>query len=215
MRTICLLFLLALAGPAAAQPAARPPADDAIPIPGTSAQLAKVVGIEQPLPRSRVMREIVRLVHSGQNDEKKNLALGSLAGYLEIVNEYEFRLVRAVPDGTLALSLARQKPLKDRLEDVFDSAGFRLREKDKAFRIEKRGGDDNAERRRTLASAGLDVEAFERELNAGRSVAARLPSDEVPLPLPPAAWNAMLEKNVPLRSLLSTFLSDGAAALVY
>jgi hypothetical protein len=219
-RPSILLVLVLSLGPAPGPASAAPPSQSVTPgdvvlVPGTAAGLARALGIESPMPRSRIVREAIRIVFIGPDDEKANPKLGRLKQYLGVVGEYEAQLAAATADGTISLALARQKPARDRLESLLDATGFRLREKDGAYRVEKRDGDDNAARRTILAEAGLDLDALGRDLNAGRTFTARLPADEVPLPFTPAAWSTALEKNVTPRTLLPTILTDRKAAYIY
>lgn len=77
-----------------------------LPLPGGAVGLARAVGIDQPLPRARLVREVIRLSYASPEDPQKNPRTLKLVEYLSLITEYETRLAQATRDGTLSLALA-------------------------------------------------------------------------------------------------------------
>lgn len=186
-----------------------------LPLPGGAVGLARAVGIDQPLPRARLVREVIRLSYASPEDPQKNPRTLKLVEYLSLITEYETRLAQATRDGTLSLALAANKDTRKRLEDVLDVAGISLEEKKRVYRVALDTGRNAQARCARLEAAGLDAAAMVKALNANQSFPARLPADDVPSALPQSAWQVALDRSVPTRALLPTILMERAAALLH
>ena len=194
--------------------AGQPVAPLALPVPGTTASLARAVGLERPLPRWRVVREIVRHAYADSLDA--NGAAAKLQAYVALVNRYQMLLGgTADPQGRVSLEAAQQKASRKRLEDFLEFVGLDLKERRKVYRVERDEGDDQRARREVLEAAGLDLAGLERTLNEGAPFVALLREDTVPLPLPAAAWEHVFGERVPLRQLAWAILGNRQTALFY
>lgn len=188
----------------------------ALPIPGTVAALARAAGIREPLPRWRVLREVIRTVHATTED-KTGGTLRFLT-YVSTVGRYEALLLAAgEAEGQVSLGLAAGKGRRERLEEFLEWAGLDLKERNGTYLVTLRDGRDAEARRALLQQAGADPKAMELALNAGKSYPARLPSDSVPLPLPRAGWSVVFDaaSPVPMRQLATTILGARDPALLY
>jgi hypothetical protein len=112
--------------------------------------------------------------------------------------------------------MAKTNTERDGLKDWCAVVGLRLRERRGVYTIEADDDKDAVELRKRLGTAGMDVEAAARRLNAGEIVML-VPSVVVmPSPLPLEVWSrAIFEKALPPRSVFGAIMQDRRAALVF
>ena len=212
---------LAIAANAAAQPAGGSEAGlggwHSLRVPGGVAALLKAAGMDESLPRTRALREVVHVIYdtpSGANDAFDARRLDFIT-YLESISAVE---ALALERGQVPPSLrqAEDRLVRKRLETIAEAIGCTLERESRAYRLQAEQGERQARRRANLASTGLDLDALIKAANAGQPVSISLRADEVPLPLSPETWVSIVKAPEKLSGSLATaILGDRAAALLY
>jgi hypothetical protein len=189
-----------------------------VPIVGGTAPFAQALGINPPPDPARFIPELSRLLYNipeGKNPEL-DAKVQRLTHYLELVRTFQASLAAVQgKDGSINLSAARQKYDRDRLKDFFETIGLKLREKNRAFSVERTNNKEAAERVRLLKQLGVDLEQLQSRLNAGESVRIDVPTESIPIPLSTMTWSTVIfQRQVAPRDLAATILSDRNAALL-
>ena len=212
---------LAVAAAAAAQPAAGTWSAGAgwysLRVPGGVPALLRAAGLDEGLPRTRALREVIHVIYDTQDgaNEAIDARRRNVITYLESISAVE---ALRPGDGQAAPTLrqADDKAVRKRLEAIADAIGCSLERDSRAYRLQADQGDRQKRRRADLESAGLDVNAVISAANAGEPLAVSLKADEVPLPLSPAAWTAVIRAPENLSGSLATaLLGDRSTALLY
>ncbi len=206
---------------AAAQPAAGPaPAAGgwhSLPVPGGVTALLKAAGLDERLPRTRALREVVHAIYEAQDGVNDDLDARrrNFVAYLESISAVEsVRPGQGQPP--LTLRQADDRSVRRRLEAIAEATGCSLERDAGVYRLKADQGDRQKRRRADLASAGLDVDALVAAANGGAPLAISLDTGTVPLPLSPETWTSVLRAPEKLTgSLLTGLLGDRGAALVY
>jgi hypothetical protein len=217
---ICI-WGLACASAATAQPASGPaPAGGgwhSLRVPGGVPALLKAAGLDESLPRTRALREVVRVVYDVQDgvSDALDARRRAVLAYLESISAVEaVRPVQGQPP--LIVKQADDRNVRRRLEAVAEAIGCSLERDAGVYRLQADRGDRQKRRRADLASAGLDVDALVASANTGEPITLSLKTDSVPLPLSPETWTGMLRVPEKLAgSLLTGLLGDRGGALVY
>jgi hypothetical protein len=186
-------------------------------VPGGTAALLTVTGLEPTRPRTTALLDIIAVIHEVREavapatDERRARVLA----YLEAVGDLERALV-PFPGGTVRLADAGARDARKTFEPLASALGCTLEHERGAFRLRPATGARVQQRRASLAAAGIDVAAAESALNAGGQAVLSLSGDEVPLPLPEAAWRAAVGSGGRYGATLAgALLADRRAALAY
>ena len=160
------------------------------------------------------MREVIR--HAYGDEQDTSGAAARLRAYVGTVQGYQQALgATADREGRVSLESARQKSTRQWLEGYLEFVGLDLKERRKVHRVERKDGSGERARRAVLEQAGLDLAGLEKALNAGEPFVGLLPEDQVPLPLPAAAWSHVFDGPVPFRQLAWAILLNRDVALFY
>ena len=188
-----------------------------LPVPGGTAALARVAGVDTDTPRGVVLLQIIRVVHEAPtgSDPARDERVARVRAYLADVSDF-LRARTALPDGRAGASQARSRESRRAVEDVFITLGGGLEEQGGVHRFVVRDDEESRRRRRHLEAAGVDVAALARDFNAGATVTLAMPADEVPLPLGAAAWARLAPPDdTASGSLLTALLGSRHASLLY
>ncbi|MCX6543945.1 MAG: hypothetical protein NTV05_05970 [Acidobacteria bacterium] len=184
-------------------------------MPGGTAALLRVAGLDPHTPRSLSLPRLIRAVFSTPVgvDRAIDARRARIAEYLQTLSDYE-RARAALP--STGISLTQTSISRNALNDFADSAGGRIERDRTRLTFVLVSDDREARRRRWLKEAGLDVENLGVELNAGRVVGALLAAEEVPSPLGDDRWRALLDvKPGPAGVLFAAILTDRRASLLW
>jgi hypothetical protein len=189
-----------------------------VPILGGTAAMARSVGMDPVPERPRFLAELVRVVYDkveGKNADA-DAKLARLANHLVVVGHFQSALTAVQPAGAgIALSMAAVKNDRNRLKEFLDLVGLKLREKSKAFSVERTDNKQAAERLTLLADIGIDLGKLAGRLNAGETVRIEVPTEAVPVPLDATVWSdAVFQRPVTAATLFATIVADRRAALV-
>ena len=186
-------------------------------MPGGVGALLKTAGLDESLPRTRALREVVHVIYdaaegtSAASDTRRRDVLA----YLESVAGVE-ALVPAAQQAAPSIRQAEDKTIRRRLEAIADALGCTLERDSRTYRLEPGRGERQARRRANLSLAGLDLDSVLASANAGQPIAVSLRSEDVPLPLSPDTWTSVTRpSDRPQGSLISTILGDRQAAFLY
>ena len=208
MRLAVAALLTLAALPARAQ---SPWAD--MPVPTAALTLLQV-----PLEAARPLA-MLRAIRVRQSIELERDALPPPLLELERLLEHLERVeAETARSGTRGISLAMAKTTteRDAVKDWCEVVGLRLRERRGVYTVEADNDKDAVELRKRLGSAGMDVEAAGRRLNAGETVTLEPTVVALPSPLPLDVWGrAIFEKALPPRSVFGAIIRDRRAALVF
>ena len=212
---------LAAAQRAAAQPAQAPaPADGGwhtLRVPGGVPALLKAAGLDDKLPRTRAVREVVHVIYDTQEGVNDTLDARRRAviAYLESISAVEsVRTGQGQPP--LTLKQADDRNIRRRIEAVAEAIGCSLERDGGVYRLQADQGDRQKRRRADLASAGLDIDALVASANKGEPIVIALKADTAPLPLSPETWTSVVRVPEKLTgSLLTGLVGDRSAALAY
>jgi hypothetical protein len=186
-------------------------------VPGGTAALLKAAGLEESLPRTRALREVIHVIYDTQEgvnnafDARRRDAIS----YLETISAVE---ALGLGPGQAAPSLrqADDRAVRRRIETIAEAIGCTLEREARAYRLQADQGERQTRRRADLAVAGLDVDAVIKTANAGQPLSISLKSDEVPQPLSADAWMSIVKAPEKLSGSLATaILGDRAASLLY
>jgi len=213
-------LVIAAAGGGWAQPTAPTGGEGALGslrVPGTTAALARAIGIDGSGPRGQLILDVIRVAYENplgfdaELDERR----GRLRGYLVAVSDVE-RARRALKDSRLSASLAQAKATRRPVEDFARAIGGKLDEEDGLYRIALSDGESQKRRQQWVQDAGLDIDQLARDFNKGATVIVSLPSDEIPLPLDVEAWTRLVEPTEELSGcVMSALIGDRRASLLY
>jgi hypothetical protein len=205
-------------GPLRAQaPVSTDATRDTVPLLGGAAGLLTAAGLEPTRPRATVLLDVIHIIHEvrpamvAATDERRDRVLA----YLDTIAQFQ-RARAAFPGDTVAFPTGAAGATRKQLEAFAAAVGAALEAHGREYRIRLVASAREQERRAWLLAAGVDVEKIAAGLNAGTPVAAALQSDEVPLPLPEAAWRPLsgLLKKWPSH-LAGSIVADRSAALLY
>jgi len=216
----CVALLVLASGEGWAQspaPAGRDGALGSLRVPGTTAALARAIGIDGSGPRARVILDVIRVAHEtlAGLDADLEARRGRLRDYLVALSDVE-RARRALKDNRLSASLAQAKVTRRSVEDFARAIGAKLDERDGAYRIALSDGESQRRRQQQVQDAGLDITQLARDFNKGATVTVMMPSDEIPLPLDVEAWTRLVEPTEELSGcLLSALIGGRRASLLY
>ena len=165
--------------------------------------------------RALAMVRAIRVLHSAPRaDGDPPPEVVELERLLEDLDRLERELTRTGSHG-ISLAMA-QSSERDALQDTLAALGLRLRERRDVYTVEAAGGGDGAALRTRLLAAGIDPAGILQRLNASATVAVAPAIVELPLPLPPEAWNAaVFERTLPARALFGAIIRDPRAAWLY
>jgi hypothetical protein len=222
LRVAVVAGLFSTAAPALAQKP-KPPASAVdegpwhlLAVPGGRTTFA-TLGITDVIGRSEAIIEIVRRLHFAPTSpvEREAALLNVSLAMADLDRLLNAVAIGSSPGQPMTLAMATQKNQRSRLEDALDFLGLDLRERDRAYGIELKGGDEAAALRARLLSIGLDSAALMRRLTAGGALTVEIPSVTVPLPLSPRTWTAIFERDIPARRLFAEIVTDPNARLLY
>ena len=186
-------------------------------MPGGVAALLKAAGLDESLPRTRALREVIHVIYdtpAGVN-ESLDARRRNVITYLESISAVEalgLERGQAPP----SLRQAEDRTTRTRIETIADVIGCTLERESRTYRLRPEQGDRHVRRRADLASAGLDVDALVKAANAGQPLALSLKADDAPLPLAPETWTSFVRVSEKLSGSLATaILGDRAASLLY
>ena len=214
----CSCAVASIASAVPPEPAARPTASGVLRVPGGTAALLEVAGLDPGLPRARALLDIIRVVHEVGDgvDAELDARRSRLVAYLEALSAFEG--ARQSFSSGVTLASASDKRERKHLEAFADAMGFSL-ERDGGQTTLVAGSGERAEQRRAaLVRAGFDPAAAAAQLNHGESIAPSLRADEVPLPLPNLAWQSRDVNGAVERlqgTTLAAILGDRKASLLY
>ena len=189
-----------------------------VPVPGGTAALSRVLGLDPAPERARFMTELTRVVYDtpeGTSADTDALSL-RLTSYLQAIDQLQKALTAVQPvGGSIALSMAGSRNDRRRLETFLQAVGLRLRERNKAFTVERLDTRQAVERVAMLASLGIEVEQLAARLNGGEGVRVEVRTETVPVPLTLKIWSgAVLRQPVGIGDLFATLIGDRQAALL-
>lgn len=210
---------LGSAAGAAAQPPAGPDAGGwkTLRVPGGAAALLKTAGLDDALPRTRALREVIRVLYETPEgvNEKSDERRRNVIAYLESISAFE-RVAVTPGQSAPGIRQADDKNTRRRLEAIAEAIGCKLERESKVYRMTLESGSRQDRRREHLRLAGFDVDAALKTLNAGQPVALSLRGEAAPLPLAAETWTSIVRVPEELAgSLLSAILGDRRAALLY
>ena len=212
--------VLLTAGMARGQQPSAPGGDaglSSLSVPGGTAALAGVAGVESDTPRGVVLLQVIRVLHEAPvgSDAARDERIRRIRAYIADVSEF-LTALKALPDGRGGAAQARARATRRALEGVVRSAGGDLDEEGGVHRFVVRDDEASTRRRRHLEAAGVDAAALALKFNAGAIVSFAMPADEVPLPLGAAAWTRLVSSGGPgSGSLLTALLGSRRASLLY
>ncbi|MCX6539850.1 MAG: hypothetical protein NT151_13090 [Acidobacteria bacterium] len=221
MRAVTVVPLLVLCWSVHGMAAVQTPAADAawshVRVPGGTAVLLRVAGLDPATPRAQALWSLVRSLYAFAEkfepvaDQRRS----RVYAYLQAIADFE-RARSGLPAGPVALAIAKVPESRRRLDALCAAIGSQLRPEGSRFTMHAAPGEREQQRRAWLKEAGLDVDAIEIEMNAGRSVSLTLPGDNVPSPLTEGTWDALLQPP-PERAgvLLAAILMDRRASLLF
>lgn len=210
---------LGSAAGAAAQQATGPDAGawKTLRVPGGAAALLKTAGLDEALPRTRALREVIRVIYEtpeGVNetsDERRR----SVIAYLESISAFE-RVAVTLEQSAPSTRQAEERNTRRRLETIAEAIGCKLERESKVYRMMPESGSRQDRRREHLRLAGLDLDAALKAINAGQPVSLSLRGETAPLPLAAETWTSIVRVPGELAgSLVSAILGDRRAALLY
>ena len=187
-RLLTGLCCLAVAANAAAQPpgesAAGPGGWRSLRVPGGVAPLLKAAGLDESLPRTRALRDVIHVLYDTQPgvNDAFDARRRNVITYLESISAVE---ALGLEEAAAAPSLrqAEDRAVRKRIETIAEAIGCTLERESRTYRLQADQGERQTRRRADLASAGLDVDALVKAANAGQPIAIALRADEVPQPL--------------------------------
>jgi hypothetical protein len=186
-------------------------------VPGGVAPLLKAAGLDESLPRTRALRDVIQVVYETQpgTNDAFDARRRNFITYLESISAVEaLGLDRGQPPPSLRQ--ADDRTTRRRIEAIAEVIGCTLERESRVYRLQPEQGERQARRRADLASAGLDIDAIVKAANAGQPLAVSLEADVAPLPLAPEAWTSFVKVSEKLSGSLATaILGDRAAALLY
>ena len=206
----------AAAGPARAQ-APGPHGWQSLRVPGGTAALLKAAGLDESLPRTRALRDVIHVIYDTQPgvNDAIDARRRNVMTYLEAISAVEalgLERGQAPP----SLRQAEDRAVRRRIEAIADVIGCTLERESRTYRLQPDQGDRQTRRRADLASAGLDIDALVKAANAGQPLTVSLEADDAPLPLAPEAWTSFVKVSDKLSGSLATaILGDRAASLLY
>jgi hypothetical protein len=214
------LLLLTAVGPSHAQPPGAPDAAAglaSLSVPGGTAVLARVAGVDTATPRGIILLQIIRAVHEAPagSDPARDERVRRFRAYLADVSDY-LRASRAFRGGRLDARQASARESRRALADLAGAVGADLAERGGVHRLVAREDDEAQRRRRHLQEAGVGVAALVEDFNAGGTASLAMPGDEVPLPLDAGAWAGIIGgADEGSGSLLMALVGDRRASLLY
>ena len=215
-----LLVLVVTAGLAWGQPSGPPDASGvltSLPVPGGTAALARLAGVDTATPRGILLLQIIRAVHDAPpgSEPARDQRLARFRTYLTDLSDF-LRARSTLRDGRISAAQALSKESRRAVEDVARAVGGVIEDRGGVYRFLLRDDEESRRRRRNLEAAGLDVAALERDFNLGSSVTLAIASDDVPLPLGIQAWSPIVGPDVALSgSLLTALLGNRRPSLLY
>jgi hypothetical protein len=215
---VAILFAALIAAfPRYALSAALPFSEDA-PIVGGTVALARALGFDSVPDRARFVAELTRVIYDTPEGRATttDALLRRLTNHLEVVGRFQSALAAVQPgDRGVALAMSSRKDDRNRLKDFLDLVGLKLREKNKAFTVERTDNKQAAERVKQLADLGVDLSQLATRLNKGETVRVVVPMEVVPIPLPAKVWSeAVFQRAVAVPGLVAAILGDRQAALL-
>ena len=209
----------------AANAAAQPPGESAagpggwrsLRVPGGVAPLLKAAGLDESLPRTRALRDVIHVIYDTQPgvNDAFDARRRNVITYLESISAVE---ALGLEEAAAAPSLrqAEDRAVRKRIETIAEAIGCTLERESRTYRLQADQGERQTRRRADLASAGLDVDALVTAANAGQPLTFSLKADDAPLPLAPEAWTSLVRVSEKLSGSLATaILGDRAASLLY
>src|SRR4051812_10828979 len=172
---VVVLWGLLIAVPVGAAPARL---SEDVPIAGGTAAMAKALGLDRAPDRARFVSELVRVLYDSPEGKSADVdtRLLRLANHLDAVGRFQTALAAVqTGDAGIALTMAARKEERNRLNDFLTLVGLRIREKNKAFSIERTDNKQAAERVRELTALGIDLTKLASRLNAGEAVRIEVP----------------------------------------
>src|SRR4051794_3311595 len=185
---------------------------------GGTAAIARALGIETVPDRPRFLAEIVRVVYDTREGKsaETDAKLLHLTSHLAVAGRFQAALAAVQPRTSgVALAMAVSKNDRNRLKDFLELVGLKLREKNKAFTVERTDSKQAAERLKLLSDLGIDLGKLAARLNAGETVRIEVPTETVPAPLSVTLWSdAIFQRPVSAADLFGTIMADRRAALL-
>ena len=215
-----VLLLLVTAGVAWGQPPGGPDASGvltSLPVPGGTAALARLAGVDTATPRGILLLQIIRAVHDAPpgSEPARDQRLARFRTYLTDLSGF-LRARGTLRDGRISAAQALSTESRRAVEDVARAVGGVIEERGGVCRFVMRDDEESRRRRQNLEAAGLDMAALERDFNGGSSVALAIASDDAPLPLGIQAWSPIVAPDGALSgSLLTALLGNRRASLLY
>lgn len=188
-----------------------------LPVPGGTAALARVAGVESDTPRGVVLLQVIRVLHEAPvgSDAARDERIRRIRAYVADVSDFLASL-SALPGQQAGAAQARDRRTRRALEGVARSAGGDLAQEGGVYRFVVRDDEVSTRRRQHLEAAGVDVAALAKDFNAGGTVTISMPADDVPLPLNAAAWTRLVASgDAGSGSLLTALLASRRASLLY
>lgn len=217
MAASLLLFIPASASSQAVELRGADAALTTMPVPGGTAALARLAGLDETTPRGIVLLQVVRVVHESPvgSDPARDERLERLRAYLaDLANFLRARSV--LRDFRVSAGLARSGESRRGMEDVVRAAGGELQEARGVYRLVLGEDDASRRRRRHLELAGLDLAALAQVFESGATMTLDVHADAVPLPLDAHAWERIVSPAQEWSgSLLTALLGDRRASLLY
>ncbi len=219
LSAVALLLCTAFASQASASPSAAPGSGGwaSLRIPGRVTGLLDVAGLDPSRPRTTALRDVIRVIYESPEradariDERRTRVLD----YLAALTAFEHAVTATGPTVPAGVPAA-DKDQRARFEALATALGCTLTPEGRGYRLLPASTSSHASRREHLRTAGLDVDDAMTRINRGDPISLALPSDDVPLPLPPDVWPSLTRaKTAYAASLVASILSDRTAAMLY
>ena len=175
----------------------------------------RVLDIPVDRGRAMAMTRAIRILHSVPRPEIVPSQTAELERVLLDLDLVERQISR---NGVRAVNLEMAKSATERiaLDDALESVGLRLQERNRAYSVEAKTGNDARSLRERLVRTGIDAGAMQQRINAGETVSIVPEFGAFPLPLAPDTWSrTIFEGTVSPRSLFSGIIRDRRASLLY
>lgn len=219
IRALALAACVALGGlpRAAAQTAPAVPGElTTLFVPGGAWALAEL-GVPATVERASALRLLVQRRYDASPSVRiSDETVARVQTQLDLAVRVERAARVAAPEGAVSLGAVRTRQSRDRLRDVIEAMGARLRERRGQYSVELADGRRERDLQSALRALGLDVAELAVRLNKGETVTIEFAADRVPLAFSAATWaQVVFGRELPTRALFAELLRDPNALLLW
>lgn len=217
IRALALAACLALSGVprVAAQTGPAVPGElTTLQVPGGAWALAEL-GVPPTVERASALAVLVQRRYDASPSVR--IAAETLArvqANLDLAVRVEQAARVAAPAGAVSLNAVKTRQSRDRLRDLMEALGARLRERRGQYSAELADGRRERDLHSALRTLGLDVAESVSRLNKGETVTLEVPAERLPLAFSTATWMQVVGRDLPPRALFAELLRDPNAMLL-